>query len=239
MTGVQTWALPILLIEQLRRSYRAYSEVPVAIVMTSGLALAVVLMSLRSNLSQSFSAYLFGSIVAVSDTQLVLMAGVALLGAMYFIVLRRPLYSLTFDEETARISGIPVTWLSFSFAVFTGMAVAAAIPIVGVLLVSSLIVLPASLALRLARGFAAAIMIAVASGLTGIFSGLTASYYLDMPPGGTIALILLLFLLAGIAGQKVRGWMARKNGRRATRSERDNGEFISMPAKDGESLSLE
>lgn len=222
-----------LLIEQLRRSYRAYSEVPVAIVMTSGLALAVVLMSLRSNLSQSFSAYLFGSIVAVSDTQLVLMAGVALLGAAYFIVLRRPLYSLTFDEETARISGIPVKWLSFSFAVFTGMAVAAAIPIVGVLLVSSLIVLPASLALRLARGFAAAIVIAVASGLTGIFSGLTASYYLDMPPGGTIALILLLFLLAGIAGQKVRGSLARRNGRSVRQAARSQGESITLPSEEG------
>lgn len=222
-----------LLIEQLRRSYRAYSEMPVAIVMTSGLALAVVLMSLRSNLSQSFSAYLFGSIVAVSDTQLVLMAGVALLGAMYFIVLRRPLYSLTFDEETARISGIPVKWLSFSFAVFTGMAVAAAIPIVGVLLVSSLIVLPASLALRLARGFAAAIVIAVASGLTGIFSGLTASYYLDMPPGGTIALILLLFLLAGIAGQKVRGSLARRNERSVRQAARSQGESITLPSEEG------
>ncbi len=222
-----------LLIEQLRRSYRAYSEMPVAIVMTSGLALAVVLMSLRSNLSQSFSAYLFGSIVAVSDTQLVLMAGVALLGAAYFIVLRRPLYSLTFDEETARISGIPVKWLSFSFAVFTGMAVAAAIPIVGVLLVSSLIVLPASLALRLARGFAAAIVIAVASGLTGIFSGLTASYYLDMPPGGTIALILLLFLLAGIAGQKVRGSLARRNGRSVRQAARSQGESITLPSEEG------
>ncbi|CAM4462774.1 metal ABC transporter permease [Paenibacillus phoenicis] len=222
-----------LLIEQLRRSYRAYSEMPVAIVMTSGLALAVVLMSLRSNLSQSFSAYLFGSIVAVSDTQLVLMAGVALLGAAYFIVLRRPLYSLTFDEETARISGIPVKWLSFSFAVFTGMAVAAAIPIVGVLLVSSLIVLPASLALRLARGFAAAIVIAVASGLTGIFSGLTASYYLDMPPGGTIALILLLFLLAGIAGQKVRGSLARRNGRSVRQAARSQGESIILPSEEG------
>lgn len=222
-----------LLIEQLRRSYRAYSEMPVAIVMTSGLALAVVLMSLRSNLSQSFSAYLFGSIVAVSDTQLVLMAGVALLGAAYFIVLRRPLYSLTFDEETARISGIPVKWLSFSFAVFTGMAVAAAIPIVGVLLVSSLIVLPASLALRLARGFAAAIVIAVASGLTGIFSGLTASYYLDMPPGGTIALILLLFLLAGIAGQKVRGSLARRNGRSVRQAARSQGESITLTSEEG------
>lgn len=228
-----------LLIEQLRRSYRAYSEMPVAIVMTSGLALAVVLMNLRSSLSQSFSAYLFGSIVAVSDTQLALMAGVALVGAVYFTVLRRPLYSLTFDEETARISGIPVKWLSFSFAVFTGMAVAAAIPVVGVLLVSSLIVLPASLALRLARGFAAAIMIAVAAGLTGIFSGLTASYYLDMPPGGTIALILLLFLLTGIAGQKLRGRMAQRNGRRVKRAVRDKEDFITLPVKDGETLSME
>lgn len=228
-----------LLIEQLRQSYRAYSEMPVAIVMTSGLALAVVLMSLRSSLSQSFSAYLFGSIVAVSDTQLALMAGVALVGAAYFAVLRRPLYSLTFDEETARIGGVPVNWLSFSFAVFTGMAVAAAIPVVGVLLVSSLIVLPASLALRLARGFAAAIVISVAAGLTGIFSGLIASYYLDMPPGGTIALILLLFLLTGIAGQKVRSQVARRNGRSVKRAMRDKEELMSSPARDGERLSME
>ncbi|MCH1642472.1 metal ABC transporter permease [Paenibacillus timonensis] len=228
-----------LLIEQLRQSYRAYSEMPVAIVMTSGLALAVVLMSLRSSLSQSFSAYLFGSIVAVSDTQLALMAGVALVGAAYFAVLRRPLYSLTFDEETARIGGVPVKGLSFSFAVFTGMAVAAAIPVVGVLLVSSLIVLPASLALRLARGFAAAIVISVATGLTGIFSGLTASYYLDMPPGGTIALILLLFLLTGIAGQKIRSRVARRNGRSMKRAMRDKEELMSSPARDGERLSME
>ncbi|MBM6997939.1 metal ABC transporter permease [Paenibacillus sp. DXFW5] len=228
-----------LLIEQLRQSYRAYSEMPVAIVMTSGLALAVVLMSLRSSLSQSFSAYLFGSIVAVSDTQLALMAGVALVGAAYFAVLRRPLYSLTFDEETARIGGVSVKWLSFSFAVFTGMAVAAAIPVVGVLLVSSLIVLPASLALRLARGFAAAIAISVAAGLTGIFSGLTASYYLDMPPGGTIALILLLILLIGIAGQKVRGRVVRRSGRSAKRTARDTEESMTLPSKDGERLTME
>ncbi len=239
MAGFGAAILGGLLIEQLRRSYRAYSEMPVAIVMTSGLALAVVLMGLRSSLSQSFSSYLFGSIVAVSDTQLGLMAGVALVGAVYFTVLRRPLYSLTFDEETARIGGIPVRWLSLSFAVFTGMAVAAAIPVVGVLLVSSLIVLPASLALRLARGFAAAIAISIAAGLTGIFSGLTASYYLDMPPGGTIALILLLLLLIGISVQKVRSGLVRRNGRSVNRVARSNAEFMKRPAKEGENLSME
>lgn len=192
-----------IVIEQLRRSYRTYSELPVAIIMTSGLALAVVLMSLKQNLSKSFSSYLFGSIVAVSDTQLKLIAVVAAAGLLYFIVLRRPLYSLTFDEETASISGVHTGLLSFSFAVLTGMTVAAAMPVVGVLLVSALIVLPASIALRIASGFTAAILIAVFTGLLGVFSGLTASYYINTPPGGTIALILLIFLLTAIGVQKL------------------------------------
>lgn len=202
-----------ILVEQLRRTYRTYSEVPVAIIMTSGLALAIVLMSFRSNLNKSFSSYLFGSIVAVSDIQLWLIAGVALVGVGYFFVLRRPLYNLTFDEETAQIGGVRVRGLTFSFAVLTGMTVAAAMPIVGVLLVSSLMVLPASLALRLAKGFTAAIVMAVIIGLMGIFSGLTASYYINTPPGGTIALTLLIFLLVGIAFQRVRLVLHKRRAR--------------------------
>lgn len=200
-----------LIIEQLRRSYRTYSELPVAIIMTSGLALAVVLMSLKQNLTKSFSSYLFGSIVAVSDTQLKLIAVVAAAGLLYFIILRRPLYNLTFDEETASIASSHTRLLSFSFAVLTGMTVAAAMPVVGVLLVSALIVLPASIALRLASGFTAALAISVGVGLTGVFSGLTASYYINTPPGGTIALILLGFLLTAIALQRL---VALNNRRR-------------------------
>ncbi|MEK3700902.1 metal ABC transporter permease [Paenibacillus sp. FSL R10-2199] len=205
-----------LVIEQLRRSYRTYSELPVAIIMTSGLALAVVLMSLKQNLTKSFSSYLFGSIVAVSDTQLKLIAIVAAAGLVYFIVLRRPLYNLTFDEETASIGGVHTGLLSFSFAVLTGMTVAAAMPVVGVLLVSALIVLPASIALRVASGFTTAILISVAVGLTGVFSGLTASYYINTPPGGTIALILLVFLLIAIAVQRLITLKNRRNIHKST-----------------------
>lgn len=203
-----------LLVEQLRRNYLTYSEVPVAIIMTSGLALAVVLMSLKSSLSKTFSSYLFGSIVAVSDTQLWMMAAVCVTGLIFFIVLRRPLYNLTFDEETASIGGIQVKGLSFAFAVLTGLTVASAMPIVGVLLVSALIVLPAALALRVSRSFAAAIVIAVLTGLIGIFGGLTTSYHLNTPPGGTIALILLAFLLTGISAQKLIQQYNRKRHRK-------------------------
>ncbi|WP_068619543.1 metal ABC transporter permease [Paenibacillus tuaregi] len=215
-----------LAIEQLRRTYRTYSEVPVAILMTAGLAVAMVLMSLNGNLSKSFSSYLFGSIVALSQEQLWLIGGVSVLGIVYFAVLRRPLYNLTFDEETASISGTPVKRLSFSFAVLTGMTVASAMPVVGVLLVSSLLVLPASLALRLASGFASAVTIAVGTGLLGIFSGLTASYYIDTPPGGTISLVLLIFLMVGILAKKLFVYRRRRSGRMNARSGRKrNKEF--------------
>jgi len=211
LSGFAVAILGGILIEQLRRSYRTYSELPVAIIMISGLALAVVLMSLKQNWSKSLSSYLFGSIVAVNDTQLLLIAAVLLTGLVYFLILRRPLYNLTFDEETATISGAKVKLLSFSFAVLTGMTVAAAMPVVGVLLVSALIVLPASLALRIAPGFAAAIHIAIGTGLTGIFSGLSLSYYIDTPPGGTIALVLLVFLLVTMLFQKLLQRRSRRS----------------------------
>ncbi|AIQ63490.1 zinc ABC transporter permease [Paenibacillus stellifer] len=211
-----------IVIEQLRRSYRTYSELPVAIIMTSGLALAVVLMSLKQNWSKSFSSYLFGSIVAVSDTQLLLMAIVTFLGLLYFVILRRPLYILTFDEETAAISGGHAKLLSFSFAVLTGMTVAAAMPVVGVLLVSALIVLPASLALRIAPGFTAAILISIGTGWVGVFSSLSLSYYIDTPPGGTIALVLLVFLLTTLLLQK----LLRMYGRRSTKKNVQKKEFM-------------
>ncbi|MDT3426969.1 zinc transport system permease protein [Paenibacillus forsythiae] len=203
LSGFMAAVIGGLVIERLRRLYRTYSELPVAIIMTSGLALAVVLMSMKQNLSKSFSSYLFGSIVAVSDTQLRIIEIVAAAGLIFFIVLRRPLYSLTFEEETARIGGVNVGLLSFSFAVLTGMTVAASMPVVGVLLVSALIVLPASLALRVASGFVSAIAVSVGAGLTGVFGGLTASYYINTPPGGTIALLLLVLLLVTIQAQKL------------------------------------
>ncbi|MEJ9220990.1 metal ABC transporter permease [Paenibacillus glucanolyticus] len=218
LSGFAIAIMGALVIEQLRRVYRTYSEVPVAIIMTSGLALAVVLMSLNQNLSKSFSSYLFGSIVAVSDMQLRLIAVVAAVGVLFFVGLRRPLYTFAFDEETAAVSGTRVSLLSFLFAVFTGMTVAAAMPVVGVLLVSALIVLPASIALRIAPGFIAAMGIAVAVGLSGVFSGLTASYYLNTPPGGTIALILLGFLTIAVIFQKL---MQIQNRRRIQKINRN------------------
>ncbi|OXM82540.1 metal ABC transporter permease [Paenibacillus rigui] len=196
--GFATAIMGSIGVEYVRKSYRTYSEISIAILMIGGLSSAVVLMSMNQSLNKSFSSYLFGSVVAVNSSELAVLMTVALLGGSFFILLRRPLYQMLFDEETARTNGLPVRWISLGFSVLTGMIVSAAMPVVGVLLVSSLIVLPAALAIRLARSFKAALLLAMCIGLVGVGAGLTASFEWSTPPGGTIALALLLFLMAGI-----------------------------------------
>ncbi|SDM85003.1 zinc transport system permease protein [Paenibacillus sp. yr247] len=203
LTGFVVATLGAIAVEYVRRSYKSYSEISVAIIMVGGLSTAVVLMSLNQSMNKGFSTYLFGSVVAVNETELILMLVVALIGGLFFYVFRRPLYQITFDEETAKTNGLPVKWISLSFSVLTGMIVSAAMPIVGVLLVSALIVLPAALAIRIASSFHAALFLAMSIGLLGVFAGLTASYELSTPPGGTIALLLLLFLIMGMSLKKM------------------------------------
>lgn len=203
LAGFVVATLGAIAVEYARRSYKSYSEISVAIIMVGGLSSAVIIMSLNQSINKGFSAYLFGSVVAVNKTELLLMLVVALIGGVFFILFRRPLYQMTFDEDTAKTNGLPVKWISLGFSVLTGMIVSAAMPIVGVLLVSALIVLPAALAIRIAPSFTSALFIAIGIGLLGVFSGLTASYEFSTPPGGTIAILLLIVLIAGLSVKKV------------------------------------
>jgi zinc transport system permease protein len=195
LTAMVAALLGAIFVDTLRRSFRSYSELSIAILMSGGLASAVVLMSLNKGVSRSFTSYLFGSIIAVSETDLYVMAGVVVLVGLFFWFLWRPMYNLTFDEETAKVSGVPVKLLSLSFSLMAGLVVAVSMPIIGVLLVSSLMTLPASIALRISRGFAMTMFVAVLVGLICVLGGLTVSYALDIPPGGTIVLLLLATLV--------------------------------------------
>ena len=139
LAGFVVATLGAIAVEYVRRSYKSYSEISVAIIMVGGLSSAVIIMSLNPSINKGFSAYLFGSVVAVNETELLLMLAVALIGGIFFYLFRRPLYQITFDEDTAKTNGLPVKWISLGFSVLTGMIVSAAMPIVGVLLVSALL----------------------------------------------------------------------------------------------------
>lgn len=189
-----------ILLEYLRMIYSGYSEVSIAILMAGGLAVALVLMNITGgNSSVSIQSYLFGSIVTITQPQVVFLGILFVLITFLFLLFRRPMYVLTFDEESAHVEGLPVHWMSMLFNVLTGVAIAIMIPIAGALLISAIMVLPAAISMRMGKSFNAVILISVFIGLIGMLSGLTSSFYIDTPPGATITLVFIaLFLIVSL-----------------------------------------
>lgn len=189
-------------IEKLREQYRRYGELAVAITLSFSVALAVVLISLGKSFNADLFAYLFGSIMTVTSRDVWLIAG---LGAGVLAVvglLFKELFFITFDEELARIGGLPVRGLNVLFTVLTAVTVAVAMRVVGILLISSLMVLPVAASLQVARSFRAALALAVAFSQLAVLAGLLAAYYLDLAPGGTVVLTAVALLLAVLAARR-------------------------------------
>jgi len=190
-----------IIMEYLQNMYSSYSEISIAILMAAGLAVALVLMSLApGNSAVSIQSYLFGSIVTITWQQVVFLGILFVLVGILFLLFKRPMYVLTFDEDIAAVDGLPVRTMSMIFNIVTGVAIAVMIPIAGALLISAIMVLPAAIGMRVGKSFNIVILVSVLVGFVGMIGGLTGSYYLDTPPGATITLgfIFLFLILNGI-----------------------------------------
>lgn len=193
LTNILVVVLVAGLLEYLRQIYRTYSEISIAILMSVGMALALVLMELNDNgATLSINQFLFGSIVTISVLQVWVLLGLTVIIAFMYLLFRKPMYVLTFDEDTAFTAGLPTKTMSILFNVLTGVTIAVIMPIVGALLVSAIIVLPAAISLRLSKSFNGVILVGIVIALFGMMTGLVASYELGTPPGASITLSLIL-----------------------------------------------
>ncbi|MFC0296984.1 metal ABC transporter permease [Geobacillus jurassicus] len=193
-----------LLVEKLRAVYRHYEELAIPIILSSGIGLSVIFISIANGFTTDLFSYLFGSVSAVSRADVWTAVVVAAAAAIVILAFYKELFLLSFDEEYARVSGIRTTLIHFLFIVLVALVIAASMRIVGVLLISSLMTLPVAASIRIAKSFKQAMGLSILFGELAVIAGLWAAYELDWAPGGTIVIVAVVILLFALGWKRGR-----------------------------------
>jgi zinc transport system permease protein len=191
-------ALSAIGINSLRRA-KIYGDVAIAIFFSAGLAVAVVILSIANGFNVDLFSYLFGSILTVNETDLQVMLGLGIFTLGAVVIFYKELFYITFDEISARASGIPVEKLNTLLVVLTAITVVISLKIVGILLVSSLLVVPVATSLQISRNFKGTILISIIFAILSVVVGLIISFYFNLASGGAIVLTsVIVFLIVMI-----------------------------------------
>lgn len=193
-------------VNKLRESTKIPPDSSIAVLLTSGLAIGVILISISGGFTLNLFSILFGNILLVSndDVIMILITDAIVIPVIY--ILYKKLVLIIFDENQAKVSGLNVTWINTLFIILASITVIASIRLVGVLLISSLIVIPNITALMLGKGFKKTLFISCAMSVFSVVFGIVISYYSNLAPSGTIVLTLVsMFLITVITkNMKIR-----------------------------------
>ena len=195
-----------ILITKTIRSAKFSGDAAVAVFLTLGLATGVFVTSVTLQYGFDLDALLFGSILLVTWSQIYAAALILVLTVVLITVFYKELLYTVFDEVQARAAGI-VTWkFDYLLSILAGLAVVVSIPIVGVLLISALLVLPALASIQTTQSFKQTILLSPVLGSVSVILGLFFSIIEpNAAPGGTIVLSGLAILLVAIAARKIKG----------------------------------
>ncbi len=186
------------------RSTKISGDAAVAVFLQLGLAGGIVLLSVFHGFGVNLESLLFGSILIVNSDQIITAAIVAAIGlAIIFLVFKELTYT-TFDETQARASGIRTWVYDYLLSGLAGVAVVIAIPIVGVLLMSALLVLPALISTQVTKSFRQTVILSPIVGLIMVTFGILFAVIIDAAPGGTIVLTGLAILAIVFIGKRVQ-----------------------------------
>ena len=184
-----------LIIETIRGYYQNYKEVSMQIVMSLGTALSILFISLSGGYNDSIFNYLFGNILSVSTDYIYVLAGISALSITLLLIFFRQMIVISFDETYARLIGIKVGAFQIGFTLVLALVVSLSLATVGVLLVSSLIVIPVAAAIKVGKSFKNTMLIAVIISEFSVLAGLWISYELSIPSSAMIVLFNIVVLI--------------------------------------------
>jgi zinc transport system permease protein len=199
LTAIGATTFSSVMIDKLRLSRKVYGESALALFLAGSLAIAVVLISISHGFNSTLFNYLFGSIATVTLSDIFTISIMGFIVLVSIILLYKELLYITFDEVSAQVSGINIKLINTIFIILSAITISLAIPTVGILLISALIVIPVITALQFRKSFIPSILIAQALSISSVVGGVIISFYFNLAPGGTIVLLsLLMFIIVEI-----------------------------------------
>ncbi|MFB5631286.1 MAG: metal ABC transporter permease [Nitrosopumilaceae archaeon] len=195
-----------IIITKIKQKFDISGEASVAVLLSSGIAVGLILISISGGFTIDIFSFLFGSILLVSVEDTILILG--LTGSILIVILllyRQLIYS-TFNEEQAKVSGIPVEKINYLIVFIAGITVVTSIQLVGILLISALIVIPNVTAIMYGRSFKQTALLSISFAISAVIVGIIVSYLLDITPSGAIVM-LSLAIFGGTIGLKSLGFI--------------------------------
>ena len=183
---------------KIRQKYDISGDAIVAILLSSGIAVGIVLISLSGGFSIDIFSFLFGSILLVSTENVIMVLGLCAAILIILITCYKKFMYITFSEEQAQVSGIPVQKLNYLLIAIAGVTVVTSMQLVGVLLVSALFVIPNVTAMMFKRSFKQTIILSMSFSVFSTVAGIMISYPLDIAPSGMVVLLAITLFIGSL-----------------------------------------
>ncbi len=194
-----------LLLLRMTENSRMGADAAIAVTSASALAIGIVVTSLTTGMTTDVDSYMFGSILAMDRTDVVLSVILCVCVLILFVLFYHKLFTITFDEGFSRATGVRVGFYNTLLSILTALTIVLGMRMMGAMLISSLVIFPALSAMRLIKSFKGVVLCAGILSVSCFCIGLTASYLLSTPVGATVVLVdLIAFSMCCLAGRFIR-----------------------------------
>jgi len=203
-------ALSSLAILKLTEKARLYGDAAIGIVSAVGVSGGVMLAGIGSGFNVDLFSYLFGNILSVTVTEVTVSVGLSIIVLLVIGSRYSQILSLSFDEEFARTSGISARRINSLLAVLTAVTVVLTMKLVGIMLTSALLIIPAVTAFQAAKSFRGTMAAAATLAVLSVWAGIVISFLLNVPTGATIVLLNFAFFLVLYAAKRAPAFLFRR-----------------------------
>jgi len=201
-----------LLIEIFRRYYKSYKEISMPIVMSLGTAVSAMFFSLSKKTGSLYN-YLFGSILTVTDYYIVVIAVTMAVVILLYLLFFRQIISVSFEEGNAKFLGINLNFFQLIFIIVLSVVVSILLEAAGVLLISSMMIIPVAAAMKIGWSFRSTTIISILFSELSVFLGLWGAYSFNIPSGATIVSVNILILIIIAFAKRARLAAAKKRSK--------------------------